>query len=125
MKTIKQINLSLSKLELIHLRDLMSVLLLPGETSVSKSLAETERRTIQENLLWEKVVLSCKENDIPTENNAPDFVVGLSSAPPMEVMPLNYPEEIEEENLDEDEAFFEFEVPINESEENSKEKRDD
>lgn len=78
--------LKLTVSELIHLRDLMSVLL-PIEMSdtLSLRLAQSTGRELVEPLLWQKVVKACIAANIATDEEAPDFVVAVSSIPAISV----------------------------------------
>ena len=72
----KTFELRLTRFELIHLRDLLSVSLAPDMAStVSQALAASEERTMVEARLWKTVVAACKEADVPLDAEAPDFVV--------------------------------------------------
>ena len=93
IKIIKTKNLQLTTLELIHLRDLFSIIL-PGGNSVSKLLAEVEQRSIVDDTLWNKIENLCVESSLPIGNSAPDYVVGLLQTPPLGVIPINLTDEI-------------------------------
>lgn len=79
----------LTRFELLHLRDLFSVLL-ASDTSqtVSQALAAVEDRRLVEARLWQKLASTCREADLPTDDEAPDFVVAASQAPPVGVFKL-------------------------------------
>ena len=82
--------LSLTKFELLHLRDLMSVLLPPeGAQTLSQSLASIEDRLIVESLLWTKVNSLCKRAKLPLGEEAPDYIIATTSSPPMGVFQVN------------------------------------
>lgn len=82
--------LSLTKFELLHLRDLMSVLLPPdGGQTLSQSLASVEDRLLIESLLWTKVSNLCKRAKLPLDEEAPDYIVAPTSPPPMGVFQIN------------------------------------
>lgn len=103
-KKVNPINLSFSKTELVHLRDLMSIVLPPeGALTVSKDLARKEGREIQENSLFEKVYYACVENELPVGDDAPDYFVNMNFVPEMEVAILNHPTEVESEEYEDDE----------------------
>ena len=97
------LELHLTMTELIHLRDLMSILLPPdGSITISKSLAEIEDRELQEGRLYEKIYSLCSENGIPAGETAPDYYLNFSVKPSFHVLPLNFKEEVEEEDIEED-----------------------
>lgn len=111
-------DLSLTKLELLHIRDLMSMLLPPnGEKTVSQSLAELESRGLVETKLWSKVSNLCQEAALPLNDEAPDYIVAPSGPPAMTVFHINQdavetdqeaegnflPDDSEDENEDEEE----------------------
>jgi len=93
IKIIKTKNLQLTTLELIHLRDLFSIIL-PGGNSVSKLLAEVEQRSIVDDTLWNKIENLCVKSSLPIGNSAPDYVIGLLQTPPLGVIPINLTDEI-------------------------------
>jgi len=86
----KVYDLSLTKLELLHVRDLMSMLLPPnGEKTISQSLAELENRGLIETRLWGKVSSLCQEASLPLNDEAPDYIVAPNAPPPMSVFHIN------------------------------------
>ena len=88
-KKIRSFEVKLTAEEVTHLRDLMSIMLPPdGSTTLSQSLANAEGRPMQESKLWSKIVAVCKLADIPTDNEAPDYAVGIVGAPTLAVYPL-------------------------------------
>lgn len=90
VKRRKTYNLRLTKFELLHLRDLFSVLLPPeGQRTMSQALAELESRTLVESVLWKKVASACTEAGLPMDDDAPDYVVAPASPPPMSVFQLS------------------------------------
>lgn len=81
--------LKLTRQELIHLRDLFSILLPPnGETTLSEQLAIHKDREVVENSLWEKIYNLCLSSNISIEHKAPDFIVTFSSAPNITIVEL-------------------------------------
>ena len=81
--------LRLTKFELLHLRDLMSILLPPdAKQTLSQAMATLENRQMVESVLWRKVSELCSVAGLPTGNEAPDYVVAPISAPPMGVFQL-------------------------------------
>ncbi|MBM3194149.1 MAG: hypothetical protein FJZ60_00110 [Chlamydiae bacterium] len=82
--------LQLSRFELLHLRDLMSILLPPnGEQTLSQALAAVEDRNLIESILWEKMSALCSEAGLPLNGEAPDYIVAPTSPPPMGVFQIN------------------------------------
>ena len=79
----------LTRFELLHLRDLFSVLL-ASETNqtVSQALAAVEDRRLVEARLWQKLAAAVAEAGLPTDDDAPDFVVAASQSPPVGVFKL-------------------------------------
>lgn len=85
----KTVSLRLTKFELVHLRDLMSVLTPPAaDTTISQHLASVEERPMVESVLWRKISQACQEMDIPLGDDAPDFIVAPASPPPISVFRL-------------------------------------
>jgi len=82
----KTYTIKLTKHELVHLRDLFSVGLPPTvRLTVSQALAMKEGRKIVETVLWKKVVKACQDAQVALDDDAPDFVVSASEAPPIDV----------------------------------------
>jgi hypothetical protein len=97
----KTAQLRLTKFELVHLRDLMSVLTPPAaDTTISQHLASLEERSLVESVLWKKISQACQEMDIPMGDDAPDFIVAPASPPPIGVFRLA--EEPAEESEDDE-----------------------
>ena len=86
--------LELSRVELTHLRDLMSILLPSGDRFVSQALADTENRVYDEQTLWLKVRALCQSDGINVDQSAPDFVVESLAPPMMGVVQVCMGEEI-------------------------------
>lgn len=81
--------LKLTLLELLHLRDLFSVILPPdGKQTVSSAIALGEERSISEAQLWSKVSGLCRQAKIPVDDAAPDFVVMMVGAPTLGVFKI-------------------------------------
>lgn len=90
VKTRKTYELKLTKFELLHLRDVLSVILPPeGEKTLSQALAELEGRPLVESVLWKKVASLCSDAGLPIGDDAPDYVVAPASPPPMGVFQLS------------------------------------
>ncbi len=89
LKKRKTYGLRLTKFELLHLRDLFSVLLSPeAKKTVSQALAESENRPVIESLLWKKVSDLVEEAEIPFGDDAPDFLIASTSTPTLGVFQL-------------------------------------
>jgi hypothetical protein len=85
----KTFQLRLTKFELLHIRDLFSIVTPPEvNRTVSQHLAEVENRVLVESMLWKKLSNLCEEAGIPTGDDAPDFVVAPTAAPPIGVFRL-------------------------------------
>lgn len=89
VKPKKTFSLKLSKPELTHLRDLFSVLL-PADmkATVSQALAANQGKHLLESKLWNKVTQLCGEAEIPMGDEAPDFIVSISSPPSLNVFEM-------------------------------------
>jgi len=85
----KSFSLKLSKQELVHLRDLFSVML-PADMkfTVSQSLASIRDRQLVESKLWNKVISLCTEAEVPLGDSAPDFVVSITAQPQLGVFEM-------------------------------------
>jgi hypothetical protein len=85
----KTFTLRLSKFELLHLRDLLSVMVPPElKQTVSQQLAAAEDRTLVETHLWNSVVDACKEAELPLGPEAPNYIVTATSSPSIGVFRL-------------------------------------
>jgi hypothetical protein len=90
IKKRKTYELRLTRLELVHIRDLLSVVLPPDtKKTMSQILAELEDRTYVEEKLWDKVTEACKGAGLPTGDEAPDYIVAPTAPPPMSVFHLS------------------------------------
>lgn len=90
IKKHETFDLTLTRFELLHLRDLMGVLLPPdGAQTLSQALASLEERSLIESLLWDKVSSLCKSAKLPMESEAPDYIVAPTAPPPMTVFQVN------------------------------------
>lgn len=106
LKKVKTSKLNLTKFELVHLRDLFSVLTPPEmKETLSQKLAVTQNRVLIEAKLWQKIVKSCEENDIPLGDDAPDFVVSLASTPNIGVYELSHDENQSSDETEESSIF--------------------
>jgi len=90
VKKQSSFELSLTRYELLHLRDLMGILLPPdGAQTISQALASTEDRTLIESMLWGKVSSLCELAKLPLNSEAPDYIVAPISPPPMGIFQIN------------------------------------
>lgn len=90
IKKQKSFTLKLTKFELLHLRDLMSVLLPPtGDETLSGALAKLENRSVIEGMLWKKIASSCVEARLPMMESAPDYMIAPIAPPPLGVFQIN------------------------------------
>ncbi len=105
LKPKKTFTLKLSLVELVHIRDLFSVLLpVDLKQTVSQSLAASQGRQLIETKLWNKIVTLCNEGGVPLDDEAPDFIITVTAAPELGVFEIS-PERAEDEvssGLDED-----------------------
>ena len=84
-------NLLLTKFELLHLRDLMSIILPPdGLQTVSQALANVEDRLFIESVLWNKLSKLCNEAQLPIGSEAPDYIIAPSAQPSLGVFQVNH-----------------------------------
>lgn len=69
-------SLALTRPELVHLRDLLSIVLPPeGELTVSRALAECNGSHSDESL-WSKIWNLCSNAGVQVGDGAPNFMVG-------------------------------------------------
>lgn len=82
-------SLTLSKQELVHLRDLFGVLL-PADmkATISQSLAASQGRHLVESKLWNKIASLCEKANVPCGDEAPDFIVTMSAPPQLNVFEM-------------------------------------
>lgn len=81
--------LGLDQAELVHLRDLFSVLLPPAaDKSVSQVLAASAGRPFTEARLWNKIQAVCASAGVPVGDSAPDFIVTIAAAPELTVFQI-------------------------------------
>ena len=103
----KTFDLTLTKFELLHIRDLFSVLLPPdGRQTLSQSLAELESRSLIESMLWSKISDLCESADLPTDAEAPDYIIAPTSAPTLGIFHVNHDLETSEVDSAEGEGFL-------------------
>jgi hypothetical protein len=85
----------------------MSVCLPPeGKQTLSGALATLENRQLIESLLWKKVSAACAEAQLPTGEDAPDYVIAPTGITPLGVFQLasdpNGPEQDDDDGDEED-----------------------
>jgi len=89
IKPKKVFSLRLSKQELLHLRDLFGILLPTDmKSTVSQALAASQGHQLFESKLWNKLVSLFNESGIPYGDEAPDFIVSISSPPQLGVFEM-------------------------------------
>jgi hypothetical protein len=89
VKRNKTFDLKLTKPELLHLRDVFSIVLPPDvNTTLSQQLAELENRTMIESMLWKKIYEACKTASLPVDEEAPDYIIAPASSPTLKVFQL-------------------------------------
>ena len=102
VKKVKTYEVKLTKNELVHIRDLFSVVMPPDtKKTLSQQLAELEDRVYVEDKLWAKLAEVCKEASVPVDSEAPDYIVVPTSPPPMGIFQLSPEETAEEDDSDE------------------------
>lgn len=103
----KTFDLTLTKFELLHIRDLFSVLLPPdGRQTLSQALAELESRSLVESMLWSKISQLCETADLPIDSEAPDYIIAPTSAPTLGIFHVNHDLEASEEDSTGGEGFL-------------------
>ena len=89
LKPKKTFTLKLSLIELVHLRDLFSISLpVDLKTTVSQGLASGQGRQLVETKLWNKLANLCKEGGVPLDDEAPDFIITVTSSPELGVFEI-------------------------------------
>lgn len=89
IKKTKVFELKLNKLEIVHLRDMLSILYpSASEKTISQALAESEDRVFEENSLWNKIASLCVDAKVPVEDEAPDYAIMPVGPAPMGVFML-------------------------------------
>jgi len=93
IKKNKVFTLNVTRLELVHLRDMLSILY-PSESkrTISQTLADSESRLFEEGNLWKKVAGLCEEAALPVGDEAPDYAIVPVGHPPMGVFMLSQEE---------------------------------
>lgn len=90
VKRNRVFTLGLTKTELVHVRDMLSILY-PSESkrTISQTLADGESRLFEESNLWKKVASLCEEADLPVGDEAPDYAIVPIGHAPMGVFMLS------------------------------------
>ena len=102
-KKVKTYDVKLTTDELIHLRDLFSILLPPDASkTLSQALAQAERRSMIEAKLWDKLNKLCAKAGVPLGDEAPDYAVAPMSPPTLGIFPLNVQNHEDQEEEEED-----------------------
>lgn len=82
--------LTLARSELVHLRNLMSVMLPPrGEETVSQQLAVVSGFPFTDASLWRKVAAACEAAGVKTGDSAPDYGLAPAALPTLEIVQVN------------------------------------
>ena len=116
----KTFELLLTKHELLHIRDLMSIMLPPnGEKTVSQTLAELEDRNLIESMLWDKLSKLCTAANLPLNDEAPDYIIAPVGPPPMSVFHINH--DLEQQATQESSGFLPDEESNGEEDEDDEE----
>lgn len=109
-KRRKIFDLRLSKYELLHLRDLFSILLpVSLKETVSQKLALSQERVLVEAMLWQKIAKICEEANIPLGEDAPDFIMSTVSTPEIGVFELATDLPGSDEQTSESSSIFDLE----------------
>lgn len=121
VKQNQTFKLSLTKYELLHIRDLFSITLPPeAKKTISQALADLEQRSMVESMLWNKIVSMCIDAKLPVSNDAPDYVIAPTAPPPMAVFQLApEPEALTAEKF----SFLPDHKPVEESKNDKKKKK--
>ena len=115
IKERKTFTAKFTKYELLHLRDLMSILLPPnGAQTLSAALASVEGRAHVEVIMWKRVAELCLEAGLPMGDSAPDFIIAATAMPTLGVCRLA--EDPNSEDEEEDRPLFKQHVPGDEDE---------
>jgi len=102
-KQRKTYDLRLNMFELVHIRDMFSVVLPPDLTkTISQSLCEVEERQSDETALWAKIVGLCLRAGIPVGDDAPSYIIAPSGPQPLSVFQLEANEEGEDSSSQDD-----------------------
>lgn len=93
IKKNKMFSLNVTRVELVHLRDMLSILY-PSESkkTISQTLADTESRLYEECILWKKVAFLCEEAELPVGDDSPDYAIIPIGHAPMGVFMLSQEE---------------------------------
>lgn len=81
--------LELTAPELIHIRDLFSVISPDVTKTLSQKLSMANGMGIHEAKLWKKICIACLTAGIPVGAGAPDYLATDISQPKIDIFPLN------------------------------------
>ncbi len=81
--------LELTAPELIHIRDLFSVISPDQTKTLSQKLSMANGMGIHEAKLWKKICIACLTAGIPVGAGAPDYLATDISQPKIDIFPLN------------------------------------
>ena len=82
-------DLELTAPELIHIRDLFSVISPDVTKTLSQKLSMANGMGIHEAKLWKKICIACLTAGIPVGAAAPDYLATDISQPKIDIFPLN------------------------------------
>jgi hypothetical protein len=107
IKRRKTYDVRLTKMELVHLRDMFSILLPPAaDKTLSQALAELEGRPLVESVLWRKISEVAELAGVPLEDDAPDYVVAPASTPAISVFQIASEPQGDSEEEEEEASFI-------------------
>ena len=81
--------LELTAPELIHLRDLFSIISPDASSTLSQKLSLANGMGVHEAKLWRKICTACINAGIPVGSTAPDYLATDVSQPKIDIFPLN------------------------------------
>jgi hypothetical protein len=81
--------LELTAPELIHLRDLLSIISPDMSKTLSQKLSVANGMGVHEAKLWKKICTACLKARIPVGSTAPDYLATDVSQPKIDIFPLN------------------------------------
>lgn len=105
-KEQKQYKLLLTAVQLEHVRDVLSVVLNPSTgLTVSEHIAKFNKRSRDENDLWDIIVDACERAKVPRGNDAPDYVIAVVP-PEVGIIKIDPNTEDEQESSVEEKGLF-------------------
>jgi len=93
----KYIDVKLTRGDLEHIRDLMSIMLSNSRSkTLSVMLSEHKGQTEKENLLWKRILSACKKAEIPVGEYAPDYLISIVNSPEFAISTVSTTSETED-----------------------------